>query len=454
MTKSSSTAAMISRRRFLGKGSLAASALSLSASQYSRLYAANDRLRIASIGTGGKGWSDLNNVAASPAVEVVGLCNIDSSAEHLGRAAERYPSARQYTDWRKLLDEAKDIDAVIVSTPDFMHAPIALPAMALGKHVYCQKPLTQTVFESRQMTKAAKRYNVVTQMGNQIQSHRVYRTAVKIVHEGIIGKVREVHAWQGGSPRWPRAIARPAGSDPVPKHVRWDLWHGVAEPRPYKTGMYHPFAWRGWQAYGTGQLGDFGCHILDPLFMALELTAPHSVKAEAPALKLETWTDAATVYYQFPGTSRTAEDSVRVTWYDAVGIQPPREKLADIPSETKLPKAGSVVVGTKGSLVIPHVGMPQLYPESNFADTVIPEMEGLDHYVQWADACRSIDKTTSNFDYAGPLAEAVLLGTVAIRFPGETLQWNSQSLEITNLAAAQPWISKEYRNGWEPTWIA
>ena len=441
------------RRSFFKSAAIASAAIALPALQYSRIYGANSRLGIASIGTGGKGWSDLTGVAASPEVTVIGLCNIDSSKEHLGRAAEKYGTARKYDDWRKLLDESRDIQGVLVSTPDFMHTPIALAAMQLGKHVFCQKPLTHTVHEARQMRLAAKKFQVTTQMCNQIQSHSAYRTAVQIVHSGIIGKVKEVHSWQGGGTAWPRHIPRPDGADPVPSHVRWDLWQGVAPERPYKQDMYHAFNWRGWQDYGTGQLGDFGCHILDPVFKSLKLGSPTSFKATAPMLMPETWTDRATVRYDFPGTEYTFGPTIRVTWYDAVGAAPNREQLSDIPSGTKLPGAGSVLVGEKGTLVIPHVDMPKLFPEAKFPSDTIPVVKEVDHYVQWADACRGVGQTTSHFDYAGPLTEAVLLGTIGIRFPEQELKWDSKTLKITNHAKAQEWLSKPYRKGWEPSWI-
>ena len=442
-----------SRRSFLKTTSLAGAAIGLNAVQYSRVYGANSRLGIASIGTGGKGWSDLTGVAASPDVDVIALCNIDSSAKHLGQAANKYGAARQYADWRKLLDESKDIQGVLVSTPDFMHAPIALPAMQLGKHVFCQKPLTHTVHEARQMKTAAAKFGVTTQMGNQIQSHSAYRTAVHMVHTGMIGKVKEVHSWQGGQPAWPRNIPRPAGSDPVPSHVRWDLWQGVAAEQPFKLDLYHAFNWRGWQAYGTGQLGDFGCHILDPVFKALKLTSPTKLKTEAPPLLPYSWTDRATVHYEFPGTEYTLDGTLRVTWYDAVGILPPREKLGDIPVDYKLPVAGSVLVGEKGSLVIPHVAMPKLFPEEKFPAEELPVVEAVDHYTQWADACLGKGETTSHFDYAGPLTEAVLLGTIGIRFPSQGLAWDAKALKITNHAKANEWLSKPYRKGWEPAWV-
>lgn len=441
----------LSRRRLLQVS--AASACALSAASYSRVFGANSRLAIASIGTGGKGWSDLLGVAASPHVDVISLCDIDSSKNHLGRAAEKFPNARTYSDWRKLLDEAKDIQGVLVSTPDFMHAPIALAAMHLQKHVFCQKPLTHTVHEARQMRLAANRFKVVTQMCNQIQSHSAYRTAVHWVHSGKIGKVKLVHSWQGGKPTWPRAIARPQGADSIPETVRWDLWQGVAEDRPYKKEFYHPFNWRGWQAYGTGQLGDFGCHILDPVFKALKLTSPLRITAEAPALLPESWTDQSRVLYHFPKTEWTMDEGLSLTWNDAEGYTPAREAYPDLPSDWKAPQAGSILVGEKGTLVIPHVAMPKIYPLEKFPEKELEVVPGVDHYVQWADACRGEGQTTSHFDYAGPLTETVLLGTIGIRFPKTELHWNANEAKITNHADAAQWQTKAYRKGWEPQWM-
>jgi predicted dehydrogenase len=439
-----------SRRRFL-KGTVGAAALN--ALGWSRAFGANERLRVASVGVAGKGWSDHSEVAESPQVEIVALCDIDEDKDHLGKAAEKYPQARRFTDWRRLFEQARDFDAVIVSTPDHMHAPIALPAMKLGKHVFCQKPLTHTVFEARQMRLAAEKYRVVTQMGNQIQSHTAYRTAVKLVHDGVIGRVKEVHSWQSGDLYWILVDDRPAGSDPVPKTLHWNDWLGVAPERPYKKRIYHPFNWRAWQDFSNGQLGDFGCHILDPVFMALGLTAPVSVRAEAPAINREVWTKRSTVHYQFPGTERTTGKTIAVTWYDGEGHFPPVEAHG-LPKDYKLPRAGSVLVGEKGSLVIPHVAMPKLFPEEKFADFKMAMVPEVNHYTSWADACRGEGKTTSSFAYAGPLTEAVLLGTIAIRVPGETLRWDSKQLAIPNSTTADALLKKPYRKGWEPSWLS
>jgi predicted dehydrogenase len=440
----------LSRRQFLHG---VAGATLLTAANWSRVHGAGEKLRVASVGVGGKGWDDLTHVAASPEVQVVALCDTDESDKFLGRAATKFPSAKRYTDWRKLLDAASDFDAIIVSTPDHSHAPIALPAMQLGKHVFCQKPLTHSVFEARQMQLAAKKYGVVTQMGNQIQSHEAYRTAVKLVHDGVIGKVKEVHSWQAGAVRWRLADDRPKDSDPVPEKLHWDTWLGVAPERPFKEKLYHDFNWRAWQDFSNGQLGDFGCHILDPVFLALGLTAPTTVRAEAPPLNREVWTKWCVVRYEFPGTERTEGKKLPLTWYDGEGKYPPRDKLG-LPEDVKLPGSGSVLIGDKGTLLIPHVDTPRLLPKERFADYKVEKVPAVDHYVGWADACRGVGKTTSHFGYAGPLTEAVLLGTVAIRVPGETLMWDAAQLKVSNSAAADGLLRKQYRKGWEPKWLA
>lgn len=442
----------ISRRGFLQQTALAGAA-TLTASSWARVAGANERLRLAAVGVGGKGWSDLTSVAASPQVDVVALCDVDATLNHLGRAAEKYPRARRQADWRKLLDGAGSFDALIVATPDFMHAPVALPAMQLGKHVYCEKPLTHTVFEARQMRLAAAKYKVVTQMGNQIQSHEAYRTAVKLVHDGAIGKVKEVHSWQSGRMGWILVDDRPAGADPVPPTLQWDNWLGVAPTRPYRQRIYHPFTWRAWQDFSNGQLGDFGCHILDPVFMALKLTAPTTVRAEAPPINREVWTKRATVAYEFPGTEYTAGRSLRLTWYDGDGQKPALDGLG-LPAGARLPGSGSVLVGEKGSLLIPHVAMPQLFSADANVTPKIEQVAARNHYIDWADACRGVGQTTSNFGYSGPLTETVLLGAIAIRIPETTLTWDAVTLTLRGSAKAQELLRKPYRKGWEPTWIS
>ena len=441
-----------SRRRFLQDVGLGTASV-LTAASWARAHGASEKLRLASVGVGGKGWSDLNGVAASPHVAVAALCDIDDTERHMGRAAEKFPTAVRFADWRRLFEKHKEFDAVTVSTPDHLHAPIALAAMALGKPVFCQKPLTHTVFEARQMRLAAKKAGVVTQMGNQIQSHEAYRTAVKLVRDGTIGKVKEVHSWQSGTMRWLTVDDRPPGVDPVPATLHgWDNWLGPAPERPFKARVYHPWNWRAWQDFSNGQLGDFGCHILDPVFMALGLTAPLTVRGESSPLNREVWYRWSVVNYEFPGTQFTAGKTLKLTWSDGEGKLPQREKLG-VAEGVKLPTSGSILIGEKGSLLVPHVGMPRLLPEERFRDFKVEKVPAVDHYVSWADACRGVGKTTSHFDYAGPLTEAVLLGTVAIRVPGETLRWDAAALRVTNSTAADALLRKTYRKGWEPAWV-
>jgi predicted dehydrogenase len=436
------------RRNFLRASAAGAAGIAFGRHVYANAPDKNGKLRLAAIGTGGKGKDDLQNISASPRVEVVALCDVDDSQPYLGWAAEKFPKAEKFSDYRKLLDQANSFDAVCVSTPDHMHAPISLAAMALGKHVFCQKPLTHTVHEARLMRDTAKKQKLVTQMGNQIQSHAAYRTGVRLVHDGAIGKVREVHSWQSGDMWWLLVDQRPAEGDPVPKSLNWDLWLGVAPERPFKEKLYHPQTWRAWQDFSVGQLGDFGCHILDPVFKALELTAPTSIEAEAPKLNDETWARQSKIQFVFPGTDRTAGETVNVTWYDGHGHKPAAEGLG-LPANYKLPSSGSVFVGEKGTMVLPHWSMPRLFPEEKFADYSVPQLEDLNHYTSWAHACLGDGETTSHFGYSGRLTEAVLLGGIAIRFPKEQLNWDAAKGQFAHHADANSRLTKEYRKGWE-----
>jgi predicted dehydrogenase len=433
------------RRTFLHAS--AAGALSALVGRRSVAYDLNGKLRLAAIGTGNKGADDLREISASPRVEVVAICDVDHSQPHLGWAAEQFPRAARFADFRRLFDEPHRFDAVSVSTPDHMHAPSALAAMALGKHVFCQKPLAHSVCEARRMRQAAERHRLVTQMGNQIQSHHAYRVAVQLLRDGVIGRVREVHSWQSGDMRWLKTDKRPSVADPVPSTLAWDLWLGVAPKRPYKAELYHPISWRAWQDFSSGQLGDFGCHILDPVFMGLGLTAPLSVEADAPKLGREVWAPRCKVSYRFPGTSRTVQPVLPVTWYDGRQHRPPREVLG-LPDGYRLPGSGSVIVGEAGTMVIPHWDVPQLFPEESFREFAMPQLEDVNHYTGWAHACLGDGKTKSHFGYSGPLTEAVLIGAVAVRFPGERLHWNARQACVINHAQANCHLSKRYRPGW------
>ena len=280
--------------------------------------------------------------------------------EIASRAAQRFPGAKTFADWRKLLDQVdKTIDAVSVSTPDHMHAPVSMSAIHRGKHVYCQKPLTHTIFEARQIAAAARKAKVVTQMGIQIHSSIEYRMATELIQAGAIGKIKEVHSWSD-RPGWPQGGSRPKGRGPVPKELNWDLWLGVAPQRPFVEGAYAPFAWRGILDFGCGALGDMGCHIIDPPFTALKLTSPNVVWVEGPGCTDDMHPKWEVIHYEFPGTEYTAGKTLPLTWYD--GQHKPDESLVPLGKDQHLPDNGSIFIGEKGSILLPHIGGPQLLP--------------------------------------------------------------------------------------------
>jgi hypothetical protein len=338
-----------------------------------------------------------------------------------------------------------------------MHAPVTMAAMGMGKHVYCQKPLTHTLWEARQMRLLAEKAGVITQMGNQIHSHTAYRTAVKLIQSGVIGKIKEVHSIQNkkGNAYTSRTGDLPPPA-PVPETLNWDLWIGPAPMRDFSPD-YHPAKWRDWQDFGGGVLGDFGCHILDPVFTALKLQAPISIRAENDGINPQTWPAGETVRYIFPGTEFTTGKTLPVTWYDGghplpaeiLALLPPpapvKGKPAD-PAKTQL-HAGSVFIGEGGALLLPHVKDPTLLGEK-VANYQIEKVEGASHYHAWVDGAIARTKTTDGFHYAGPLTEAVHLGNIATRVPGATIEWDPVAMRITNNAKAQNLVAKQYREGW------
>jgi len=406
---------------------------------------ANGKLQHACIGVGGMGNSDLNSFLATGKVDIVAICDIDEN--NLNAAATLLPQARKYRDWREMLEkEETNIDSVNVTTPDHMHAPIAMSAIKKGKHVYCQKPLTHEIYEARMLQQAAREAGVVTQMGIQIHANIAYRMGARMLQDGAIGKIKEWHSWTS-APSWPQGMERPEGEDPVPPYVDWDLWLGTAPHRPYKADTYHPFKWRGWQDFGGGAVGDFACHIFDPVFMGIQPGRVLSIQAEVPAIGSESWPEWEIIHYEFGGSAMTADKTVMATWYDA-GKQPPRE-IAPMPPEHNLPGSGSAIIGEEGVMVLPHWAGPMLYPLERFQGIDRPDLvPNIDHYGQWVDACLGVGEATANFDYAAPLAEAALLGNVANRFAGQKLEWDAQAMKVTNVPEANALLRREYRDGW------
>ncbi len=444
-----------SRRDFLQSTALAGVGFWLAGgvSRAEKKEGPNERLRIACIGVGGKGSGDTDQ--AGKVGDIVALCDIDDN--HLGKKADKFPKAKKYNDFRKLFDEmGKSIDAVIVSTPDHTHALPSMIAMQLGKHVYCQKPLTHTVFEARKMREAARQYKVATQMGNQGTASDGLRRGVELIQAGVIGPVTEVHVWTN-RPIWPQApkiTARPEPS-PCPPHVHWDLFLGPAPERPY-TSAYHPFNWRGWWDFGTGALGDMACHTANLAFMALKLGYPTSIVAESGPINSETYPGWARITFQFP--AREGMPPVKFVWYegkrDGQRVLPP----AELTTGQKISDSGSLLVGAKGILFSPndYGESYKLLPEKEFK--TLPEVprtlrrngkgdQGMKD--EWVAAIRGGPAAMSNFDYAGMLTEVILLGNVAMRV-GKKIEWDGPNMKATNCPEAEQYIKTEYRKGW--TW--
>lgn len=397
----------------------------------------------ASFGAAGMAWADLTSIATHKSVRMVACAEVDSN-----RALEfrkKFPDAKVYADYRILLEKEK-LDSCNVSTPDHMHAPIGMLALHHGVNVYGQKPLTHDLYETRHLAEFAAQKKRVTQMGIQIHSAREYKLAVQLVHQGVIGKVREVHTWSNKA--WGDNGTMPQRNDPVPANLNWDLWLGVCQPRPFIGGdWYHPGNWRKRLDFGTGTFGDMGCHIFDPVFGALGLTAPVSVRSEGAPPNSHSWATNAVIHYMFPATQYTVPGKIPVTWYD--GDQKPPAEIRALLEGKPLPEQGSIVIGTEGILVIPHIEDPILLPQAKFAGFKFPKIEGADHWHEFVDAVRGQGKTSAGFEYSGPLTESVLLGSVATRFPKTTLDWNSSKLQFTNVKEANAFVRRKYRAGWE-----
>ena len=459
-----------------------------------RVWGANDRFYVAGIGVGGKGEGEVKDITAAGG-KFVALCDVDAT-----RAANTFKSiegANIYSDFRKMLDKEKGIDAVTVSTPDHTHAIAAITAMALGKHVYCQKPLTHSIYEARMMARAAEHFGVKTQMGNQAHAGEPIRRAVELVRAGIIGPVREVHAWTN-RPIWPQGQGalkerENFAGQAKPDKLDWDLWLGPAKLRDYNA-CYVPFKWRGWWDFGTGALGDMACHIMDMPYWALELGAPQSVEADSGGATNETGPDWSTITYQFAardsvgggtrggsvGPKATVEQpAVKFVWYDgAVNGRPnaPYELLARATEEAKKstpaePDSGDkkkrknrdqgsidsparwdlLLVGDQGMLLFNRGSTSWIVTPGERAQKhsdvpmTLPRVANED--IEWMESCRGGPKALSSFDYAGPFTEMVLLGNLAVRLQ-KKIEWDSKNLKATNAPEAEKFIRTEYRKGW------
>ena len=411
-------------------------------------------VRLASFGAGNMAFVTLRMLAAHPKVKVVAIAEVDTARLGEIKAANLAPDLRAkfdaatiYEDWRKMLDkEYKNLDAVCVGTPDHMHAPMGMASMRHGLAVYGQKPLAHDIYEVRKLAEMARNKNLVTQMGIQIHSRTEYKTAIALVQSGAIGKIREVHSWS--EKKWGDMDPAPTRADVVPAGLNWDLWLGVCQPKPFiGDGYYAPVNWRKRTDFGTATFGDMGCHIFDPVFGALQLTAPLTVRSEGPAPSKTNWAVNTVIHYVFPATPFTEGNTVNVSWYD--GDERPPQAIQDLVAPAKLAGQGSIFVGTKGILMLPHIGKPAMYPEADFKDYKIPVLESDNHYDQFTNAVMGMGKTSAPFEYSGPLTESVLLGPIATRFPKTTLEWNAKKLKFKNSPEATAYVRKTYRDGWK-----
>jgi len=401
----------------------------------------SEKLNIACIGAGGQGARDIGQVSGE---NILALCDVDE--QRAGKTFELYSKAAKYRDFRKMLEKEKNIEAVIVATPDHTHAVAAMMALKMGKHVYCQKPLTHSIYEARKLTEAARDAKVATQMGIQHHAGQALRLAVEIIRSGAIGQVHEVHLWtKRPAVLWAQGVERPKDTPPVPATLDWDLWLGPAPYRPYHPA-YVPFKWRGWWDFGTGALGNMGCHVMDTAFWALELGRRSvSVEARTTRLNSETYPAASLIRYEFAALGRLSP--VTVTWYDG-GLLPWRPE--GLEEGRNLPGHGGLYIGEKGTILASLGGGPRLIPESKMKafkrpEPTLPKSPG--HYQEWLEACKGGTKPLANFDYSGPLTEMVLLGNVAIR-TGKKLSWDGPSMKVTNVPEANEYLLRQYRKGW------
>ena len=424
-----------------------------------------ERLNFACIGVEGKGSSDTDS--ANKAGDVIALCDIDD--RRLDKKGSRIPKAEKFNDYREMFEKLGDkIDAVTVSTPDHSHAPASVRAMRMGKHCFCQKPLTWSIYEARTMRELAAEMKVATQMGNQGTAHSGLREAVEIVRAGLIGDVHEVHIWTN-RPIWPQGTGRPQEVLPVPDHVHWDLFLGPAQERPYHSA-YHPFKWRGWIDFGTGALGDMACHTANMVVMALDLFDPISVEVETSGVvEDETYPKWSILKTEFGSRVNALGDQLVPTtmyWYDG-GKMPPKELMPskqltrEVFNKRKAPNSGSLMVGSKGTLYSPsdYGAEFALLPLKKFENVkkpvpTLPRLPGGEgdlnytHFLEFAVACKGGPASMSNFEYAGRLTETMILGNIALR-AGEKIEWDAKQMKVTNVPSANKFVTRDYRKGFE-----
>ncbi|MEO5912713.1 MAG: Gfo/Idh/MocA family oxidoreductase [Luteolibacter sp.] len=453
------------RRRFIQTTGLGAGGALLGFPAIVRGQNLNSRINVACIGVGGKGDSDVDDSAKCGGT-IVALCDVD--ADTLNKKAGKYPDAKKYVDFRKMLAEMdKSIDAVTISTPDHLHGIAALTAMKMGKHVYCQKPLTQTVFEARELRRVAREMKLATQMGNQGSAGDGLRRAVEVIQSGVIGNPKELHVWSN-RPIWPQGMDRPAGESPVPGSLDWNLWLGPAQQRPFLQDTYHPFKWRGWKDFGTGALGDMACHTVNMPFRALKLGYPTLVECEmASRIYPETYPLTSRIRFEFP--ERDGLPPVKFWWYDGSpgAAEKPLRPYPDIVRSVaalggNFPASGCLVIGEKGQVFSPDdygsKFLIQLEGEPGFSEAAkheaviaipqsIPRSPG--HNQEWFDMMKNGTPAYSNFEIAGYLTEIILLGCIALRVgEGVKMEWDGPGMRSPNCPEAEKFVKRDERTGW------
>ena len=465
--------AKISRRSFI-RGATATTAFSVIPRYVlgrSGVTPPSEKLNVAVIGTGGQGTQNIKALLGHSDVRVMAISDVNEESDYsrfyYGGTAGRKPAQKLidkhyasqksdgshkgcagYIEFREMLEKEKAIDAVLIATPDHIHAVAAMAAIEHGKHVYCEKPLAHSIYEVRKVTEAARRAKVATQMGNQGHSGQGIRLTVEWIRDGAIGDIREVHSWSHTGVDWAGyRVVRPQEMPPVPAGLNWDLWIGPAPHRPYHIA-YAPYNWRGWWDFGTGAIGDMACHNMDPAFWALDLGHPVSVEASSTGINPETTPFGSIVRYQFP--ARRNMPPVTVTWYGG-GLMPPRPEELEPGRELAGGGNGILFAGDKGKIMCPGWGgNPRIIPETKMRayklpPKTIPRSKG--HHRDWIDACKGGKPASSNFDYAGPMTEVVLLGNVALR-TGKKLSWDGANMKAINAPEADGYIHPEYHNGW------
>ncbi|MGO9109226.1 MAG: Gfo/Idh/MocA family protein [Thermoguttaceae bacterium] len=442
----------VTRREFVGAAATAATLMMVPRHAVARSGKTppSEKLRIAGIGVGGQGGEDLKNLSNE---NIVALCDVDRS-RHSAASFEMWPKARQYRDFRKMLDEIDNqIDAVVVGTPDHTHAVAAVAAIVRGKHVYCEKPLAHSVYEVRQLMKAAREHNVVTQLGNQGHSFESIRIFCEWIWDGAIGNVQTIHAGCSALNSGDRARRRAMGKTEVPATLDWDLWLGPAQQRPYSPA-YLPGSWRGWVPFGNGTIGDWTCHVIDPVFWALDLGSPKTIQARPrdydPKTQADVFPLGETITYEFPAKGKRGP--ITLVWYSGVE-RIPRPKELD--KDRNVVDTGAVVFGDKGAIMYGShgAGGVRIIPEAKMQEykrpaPTIPRVPSGNHQRDWVDAIRNGRKAGSDFSYGGPLSELAMLGVIAIKMAGTKLEYDAPNARFPNCPEADKHVNPPYRTGW------